>query len=87
MKRIVIFCDDTWNRSDAVSPTNVVQLAQAVKPTAADRAKLISIYLQGVDAACWTRFRKRVPPLRCLDHRFFRCDPLGVAEVREVCVR
>lgn len=48
MKRIAIFCDGTWNRSDAVSPTNVVQLAQAVKPTANDGIKQVTIYLQGV---------------------------------------
>ncbi|MEM9032139.1 MAG: DUF2235 domain-containing protein [Pseudomonadota bacterium] len=29
MKRIAIFCDGTWNRSDARFPTNVVQLSQA----------------------------------------------------------
>ncbi len=48
MKRIAIFCDGTWNRSDATNPTNVVLLAQAVKPTADDGTKQVTIYLPGV---------------------------------------
>ena len=32
MKRIIILCDGTWNRSDSKTPTNVVQLAQAIEP-------------------------------------------------------
>lgn len=32
MKRIAIFIDGTWNRPDAEHPTNVVRLAQAVRP-------------------------------------------------------
>ena len=31
MKRIAIFCDGTWNRSDAKHPTNVVTLALAAR--------------------------------------------------------
>ena len=31
MKRIAIFCDGTWNRSDAAHPTNVVTLALAAR--------------------------------------------------------
>jgi uncharacterized protein (DUF2235 family) len=31
MKRIAIFCDGTWNRSDADFPTNVVLLSQAAR--------------------------------------------------------
>lgn len=34
MKRIAIFCDGTWNRHDAPHPTNIVRLAQAVRPEA-----------------------------------------------------
>lgn len=31
MKRIAIFCDGTWNRSDAPFPTNVILLSQAAR--------------------------------------------------------
>lgn len=48
MKRIAIFCDGTWNRSDAAHPTNVVRLAQAVKHTADDGIKQEVFYVMGV---------------------------------------
>ncbi|MGR3502894.1 DUF2235 domain-containing protein [Pseudaestuariivita sp.] len=48
MKRIALFCDGTWNRSDARLPTNVVQLAQAVAPTAPDGVKQQVFYMPGV---------------------------------------
>ena len=48
MKRIAIFCDGTWNRHDAPHPTNVVQLAQAVKLTASDGRKQQVFYKLGV---------------------------------------
>ena len=48
MKRIAIFCDGTWNRHDAAYPTNVVQLAQAVKHTAEDGIKQEVFYVLGV---------------------------------------
>ncbi len=48
MKRIAIFCDGTWNRHDAVNPTNVVRLAQAVKHTADDGRKQQVFYVLGV---------------------------------------
>ncbi len=48
MKRIAIFCDGTWNRHDAAHPTNVVQLAQAVKLTASDGRKQQVFYRLGV---------------------------------------
>ncbi|MCG3266452.1 DUF2235 domain-containing protein [Yoonia sp. I 8.24] len=50
MKRIAIFCDGTWNRHDAAHPTNVVQLAQAVKHTADDGVKQEVFYVLGVGA-------------------------------------
>lgn len=50
MKRIAIFCDGTWNRHDAVNPTNVVRLAQAVKHTADDGRKQQVFYVLGVGA-------------------------------------
>mgnify|MGYP006208067859 CR=1 FL=1 len=36
MKRIAIFCDGTWNRSDGEFLTNVVKLSLAVARTAKD---------------------------------------------------
>ena len=48
MKRIAIFCDGTWNRSDARTPTHVVRLAQAVRPTARDGTTQVVHYLPGV---------------------------------------
>ncbi len=48
MKRIAIFCDGTWNRSDAPHPTNVVRMAQAVKLTAADGRSQQVFYVMGV---------------------------------------
>jgi uncharacterized protein (DUF2235 family) len=48
MKRIVILCDGTWNRSDSKTPTNVVQLAQAVEPIDPCGIVQVPIYIQGV---------------------------------------
>ncbi len=48
MKRIAIFCDGTWNRHDAQVQTNVVALAQAVRPTAADGLSQLVFYVMGV---------------------------------------
>ncbi len=48
LKRIAIFCDGTWNRDDAKTPTHVVRLAQSVRPTAADGVSQYVIYIPGV---------------------------------------
>ncbi len=48
MKRIAIFCDGTWNDISTEWPTNVVLLAEALRPTAADGAKQIPLYVPGV---------------------------------------
>ena len=77
MKRIAIFCDGTWNRHDAVYPTNVVRLAQAVKLTAADGIKQQVFYVLGVGAGRGHRgdddpdHHHHGPPyfLRCFDRR------------------
>lgn len=47
MKRIVILCDGTWNRSDSVTPTNVVRLAQTLESSDGHVAQ-VPIYVQGV---------------------------------------
>lgn len=48
MKRIVILCDGTWNRADSETPTNVVRLAQAMRPEDDKGVAQIPIYVQGV---------------------------------------
>ncbi|SEQ65974.1 DUF2235 domain-containing protein [Thalassovita taeanensis] len=48
MKRIVFFCDGTWNRLDAGRPTHAVRLAQAVTPSAVDGRTQVVFYQQGV---------------------------------------
>lgn len=48
MKRIVILCDGTWNRSDSRTPTNVVRLAQAMQPVDPLGIVQVPIYLEGV---------------------------------------
>lgn len=45
MKRIIILCDGTWNRADARSPTNVVRMAQCIKPTGDDGISQFVIYI------------------------------------------
>ena len=50
MKRIAVFCDGTWNRSDAAHPTNVVHLARALHRTAPDGTPQIAVYVPGVGA-------------------------------------
>ncbi len=47
-KRIAIFCDGTWARSDASEPTNVMRLARAVKRIASDGVAQQVIYVAGV---------------------------------------
>lgn len=48
MKRIAVFCDGTWNRSDAEFPTNVVKLSQAVRLGAAGGVPQQVFYIEGV---------------------------------------
>ena len=48
MKRIVILCDGTWNRSDSATPTNVVRFAQAMELTDPTGLPQVPIYVQGV---------------------------------------
>lgn len=48
MKRIVILCDGTWNRADSATPTNVVQLAQALAPTDDQGRAQVPVYIRGV---------------------------------------
>ena len=53
MKRIVVCCDGTWNTPDESQdgipcPTNVVKLAEAVKPSAKDKTKQLMYYDPGI---------------------------------------
>ena len=47
-KRIAIFCDGTWNRSDAKYPTNVMRLARAVRRSSKGGTAQQVIYVAGV---------------------------------------
>lgn len=48
MKRIVVFCDGTWNSRDQPNPTNVARMAQAVRSRADDGTVQVSLYDAGV---------------------------------------
>lgn len=48
MKRIAIFSDGTWNDPEKDNPTNVIQMARAVKPKAADGVEQVAFYDWGV---------------------------------------
>ncbi len=48
MKRIVILCDGTWNRSDSRNPTNVVRFAKALNARDPEGVVQVPIYIQGV---------------------------------------
>lgn len=48
MKRIAIFCDGTWNRSDAEFQTNVVRASLSVASTSDDGITQQLIYIPGV---------------------------------------
>ncbi len=56
MKRLVVCCDGTWNRLGRY-PTNVVKIAQAVKPFARDGKAQVVYYQQGLG----TKWYDRVP--------------------------
>lgn len=49
-KRIAILCDGTWNKSDAINPTNVVQLANAIESHDDSGIPQLVFYLEGVGA-------------------------------------
>lgn len=57
MKRLVFCFDGSWNRLDADCPTNVVLIAESVRPTARDSTPQIVYYDEGVGTGRWDRFR------------------------------
>jgi uncharacterized protein (DUF2235 family) len=48
MKRLVICCDGTWQQLASPYPSNIVKLAQSVKPMASDGIPQIVFYDEGV---------------------------------------
>lgn len=48
MKRLIVCCDGTWQKLENPYPTNVVKMAQAVKPIASDGAAQIVFYDPGI---------------------------------------
>lgn len=61
MKRIAIFCDGTWNKSDAPFPTNVLKLSQRVRRTASDGKTQHVAYVEGVGTGRGpTRLSRRI---------------------------
>src|ERR671932_2296063 len=48
MKRLIVCCDGTWQKLTSPCPTNVVKIAQAIKPFANDETPQVLYYEQGV---------------------------------------
>jgi uncharacterized protein (DUF2235 family) len=61
MKRIAIFIDGTWNRPDARHPTNVVRLAQCVRPYNEGGMPQVVSYSTGVGAGQGTHGWREKP--------------------------
>jgi len=57
MKRLVFCFDGSWNKLTAASPTNVVLVAESVRPTAKDGTVQIVYYDEGVGTATDDRIR------------------------------
>lgn len=47
-KRLVVCCDGTWQGLSGTYPTNVVKMAQAVKPIAQDGVPQVAFYSEGI---------------------------------------
>lgn len=48
MKRLIVCCDGTWQKLTSPYPTNVVKIAQAIKPIASDGTPQVLYYEEGV---------------------------------------
>lgn len=57
MKRLVFCFDGSWNRLDADCPTNVVLMAESIRPTASDGTTQIVYYDEGVGTGKREKFR------------------------------
>ena len=49
-KRLIVCCDGTWQQLNSSYPSNVIKLAQAVKPMASDGVAQIVFYDEGIGA-------------------------------------
>nr|WP_322712368.1 DUF2235 domain-containing protein [Nostoc sp. ChiSLP03a]MDZ8213642.1 DUF2235 domain-containing protein [Nostoc sp. ChiSLP03a] len=47
-KRLVVCCDGTWQQLTSPYPSNIVKLAQSVKPIASDGVPQIVFYDEGI---------------------------------------
>jgi len=47
-KRLIVCCDGTWQQLNSSYPSNVIKLAQAVKPMASDGVAQIVFYHEGI---------------------------------------
>lgn len=57
MKRLVFCFDGSWNRLNTDCPTNVILVAESVRPTASDRTTQVVYYDEGVGTGKFDRFR------------------------------
>ena len=48
MKRLIVCCDGTWQNLSSDYPTNIVKIAQGIKPLAEDKTPQIVFYDEGV---------------------------------------
>lgn len=48
MKRLIVCCDGTWQKLTDPCPTNVVKIAQAIKPLASDGTSQVLYYHEGI---------------------------------------
>jgi uncharacterized protein (DUF2235 family) len=48
MKRLVVCCDGTWQNLTRPYPTNVVKIAQAIKPSDGEGVPQIMFYIEGI---------------------------------------
>jgi uncharacterized protein (DUF2235 family) len=56
-KRLVVFCDGTWNRADAPAVTNVCKLREAVDESEGAAVRQHAHYEPGVGTRRWERIR------------------------------
>lgn len=60
MNRLIVCCDGTWQDLEQPYPTNVVKIAQAIKPTATDGTAQIVYYDEGIGTGGNTPFQKKL---------------------------
>lgn len=55
MKRLIVCCDGTWNNLDRECPTNVVKIAQAIRPIANDGTPQVICYEEGLGTQWYSK--------------------------------